>query len=474
MSFNCTQKIIIILAIPLITLVQACSFIDYKEAKLDVNTINKELNTVTTDDQSFNEILIKNGYEKNNLPLDKWGLEELILAQLVYNQEIQMARTEWEIIKTEEGIANLNPTNSLGVIIGRGDSNQEISKNIYGVGISFIFESADKKLIRHEIAYNKSLSAFFSYQISTNEIQNHLLEGLISYIENQDLILIQKKEVQLNQSIVNMVMKRFDMGIASQIDLDRLTLALSNSYQDLIILQTKQDELKQKIATLVGMTVEKFSMIPIDVDGIKSSLKKTSETFTDSKFINEVKKTSVLNSLSLRKLLANYAVSESELKLEIAKQYPDFHFNPAYIYDVGNNIWSLGIDSALSSPEKNKIFINKAKKNRALEAKKIYAYQLDILNQAENLQPIFQNKKNELDQTKSLVEAKNRLSQQLNELFDRGILDRLDLEIELAKLNEVDKKYHKALYNLINSGLDAQKKLQNPIINKKSYLFDEK
>ena len=474
MSFNSIKNITVIsIAISFLFLLHGCSFLEYRESKLDVENINDTLNVADTENDTFNEHLIKNGYLKEDLPIQQWGLDELILAQLFFNRELRTAKSEWDIIQAEEGIAALSPSTSLGVNIGRGDSSQEISQNIYGAGFSFTFESADKKLIRHEIAFNKTQSALLSFQIKATESKSQLLETLINYIENHDLIITQKKEVQVRQSIFLMVKKRFDLGIASQIDIDRLALAMSSSYQVLTALQAAQEELKQKLATHTGMTLEKFNLLPINADKIKNSLKRSAETFTQKTKINEIKRAATLNSLSLRKLLADYAITESELKYAIAKQYPDYTFTPAYTYDLGNYIWSLGIDSAITSSEKNIMLINKAEKIRALGANKIYAYQLELLNQAEQLLPAFENKKNALDHTETLLEAKNRLTKQLQEQFEKGYMDRLDLELELAKLYEVDKKYHKALYNLIYTGLDAERIMQKPIITYKAYFINE-
>ena len=174
-----------------------------------------------------------------------------------------------------------------------------------------------------------------------------------------------------------------------------------------------------------------------------------------------------LNSLSLRKLLADYAISESELKYEIAKQYPDYIFSPAYTYDLGNYVWSLGIDSVISSSKRNEILINKAKKIRGAQASKVYSYQLNLINRAENLILMFEGLSRELKHLYPLIESRKRLEGQLRRQHENGLIDRLDLELELVDLFETDKKYHKALYNLINSSLNAERIMQTPIITNK-------
>jgi len=42
-------------------------------------------------------------------------------------------------------------------------------------------------------------------------------------------------------------------------------------------------------------------------------------------------------------LLADYAASESALRLEIAKQYPDVRLGPGFDYNQGQNRWQLGV-----------------------------------------------------------------------------------------------------------------------------------
>jgi len=475
MLFKYIKKInLIFLLISFLCLSSGCSFLEYNEVKIEVKNINKELSLASINSKYFIDFLNDKGYKIQELPIKNWGLNELFLSQEFYNKKIAIAKSEWDIIRGNEELAILNPKTSVGINIGKGESNQELSKKIYGAGISFIFESANKKIIRHEIAFNKTQSAYLTYQIIIFENKIKLLEDLVSYIENQDLIIIQKKEVKLNQSILHMVKKRLDLGITSQLDLDRRTLNTSNAYQELIRLQIKQENIKRKLATHTGMMFEKFNLIPIKTNDIKVTLKNLSESFISQQKLVDIRLAATLNSLSLRKLLADYAVSESKLKYQVAKQYPDYIFSPAYTYDLGNYIWSLGIDSLITSSKKNEILINKAKKIRALQTNKIHTYQLELTNNAESLLPKFESMVRELDHFQALIEAKERLKNQLQEQLKNGLIDRLDLELEVVTLFEIDKKNHKALYNLINFVIDTERIMQQPIITNKVHVTDEK
>ena len=75
---------------------------------------------------------------------------------------------------------------------------------------------------------------------------------------------------------------------------------------------------------------------------------------------------------------------------------------------------------------------------------------------------------------KQMLETKDKLKKQLNARFEKGLIDRMEYEIEKINLIDIDKKYHKAIYNLIRIGLLAESILQEPIFTPKIKLLNEK
>ena len=134
---------------------------------------------------------------------------------------------------------------------------------------------------------------------------------------------------------------------------------------------------------------------------------------------------------------------------------------------MGNYVWNIGIDMVLGSKNRNIIFINKAKKLRSVKGSKVLAYQLKIINEAENLLGEFKHSLELKNDNEKILETKNILEKKLKKRFDNGILDRLELELEIIKLNEFDRDYHEAYYNVIKKGLDAELIVQEPIFTEK-------
>ena len=264
-----------------------------------------------------------------------------------------------------------------------------------------------------------------------------------------------------------MIQKRVILGIASQVDYDRKALELKSINQKLIMLQFQQTKLKKEIATNIGLSIEKFNLIPIDAKNIKALFVLATGEFLNGKSIKNIQQKATTNSRELRLLLATYAVAESKLKYEIAKQNPDFNFSPAYTYDLGNYIWNIGIDGIIGDKNKNELFINRAKKIRSTEASKVLAYQLQIINDVEILVDGFQHSLQIKEKNEKLRDTKNKLKKQLYKRFENGILDRLELELEVIKFYEIEKNYHKAFFEVIKKGLDAELIVQEPIFTEK-------
>ena len=458
----------------IILIISGCSYIPFNKKDIETKKITELIKESDIHNEDFSQFLITQGFNDDELPIKNWGLKELIYAQQFFNPELKTAKMKWEMVKTNEAIANLRPVSSIGLEIGRETTNKELSKKIFGGNFSFTIESANKRLIRYELALNKSQLALIDYQITNWKLRLNLFNKLLDFIENQEFIRLSKDELRLKQSVMNMMKKRLEAGIVSQIDLDMKTIEFNKKNQELLELQMEQALIRNQLASLIGLSIRKFNLITLNAKNITSLLDDITVSYLKDKELVELQETSLTKRLDLRKALSNYAVAEAELKLEVANQYPDYNFTPAYIYEFGTRIWSLGIDSIINSTSRNKAFITKAKKFRDLEASKVITLQLSTINDIEELQLNFSNKSEDLKYSKQMLETKDKLKQQLNARFEKGLIDRMEYEIEKINLIDIDKKYHKAIYNLIRIGLLAESILQEPIFTPKIKLLNEK
>ena len=458
----------------IIFVLSGCSYIPFNKKDIDNQEIIEIIKDSDIHNEEFSQFLISNGYDNAKLPFKVWGLKELLYTQQFFNPQLKTVKIEWEMAQTNEAIAILYPPTSIGLEVGRETTSKELTKKIFGGGFSFTFESANKRLIRHELALNKSQLALINFQLTNWKLRTGLFTKLFDFIENQEFIKLSKVELRLKQSVMNMMKKRLEAGLASQIDLDRKTIELNAINQRLLQLQMNQSIMRNQLASSIGLSTPKFNLIPLDSKQITSILDDITVLYLKDKKLLELQEISLTKRLDLRKALSNYAIAEAKLKLEVADQYPDYTFSPAYAYQFGTRLWTLGIDSIKADSDRNKAFISKAEKFRDLEASKVNTLQLSTINDIEELHLNFSNKFEDLKYSYQMIETKNRLESQLAERFKKGLLNRMEFENEMINLIDISKNHHKAIYNLIRIGLLAESILQEAIFTPNLKLLNEK
>ena len=330
--------------VPFLFFLTSCSFIDYQEKPLDINEVHQKNKQVNLNDSDFIAYLEENNFDKANIPFKSWGIDELLIAQKYFNPQLKTADLELKYIESNEKIASLRPLSSLGGKYERGDVGDP-SDNFFKFDYTFTFETANKRLIRYELAFNETQLALLDKELIHWKLRGNLIESLTQYINNQNLIQILKNKIRLQQSIVFMVQKRLNFGLVSKIDLSREKIKFNSIKKELMKHQNLQLNITKNMATLVGFSLEQFNLLAIDIKKTKEKLTSSLTEYFANIDQTKMHSTALLNRIDLRQKLAHYAIAEANLKLEIAKQYPDMTFTPAYIYDFGYNVWGLGIQT---------------------------------------------------------------------------------------------------------------------------------
>src|SRR5438034_10901210 len=161
--------------------------------------------------------------------------------------------------------------------------------------------------------------------------------------------------------------------------------------------------------------------------------------------------------------LADYAAAEAELRLQIAKQYPDIHLSPGYQYDQGDNKWMLGIVLELPAFNQNQGPIAEARARRDEAATRFTEVQAKVISEIDRAGVAYRAAREQLTTTDALLAATQQQQQSAEAQLRAGAadpLDRLTAEFELgvAALAKLDART--AMQQSIGALEDA---LQQPI-----------
>lgn len=446
-----------------------CNFISYETKPIANQQVIEKITAKEPEDPRFKEFLKIQGFKEDSLPIKEWGLNELMLCALFFNPRLEIAKKEWDVAKIQEMIAPIKAPSSVGFESGRQTTGvKENSRDAFGLSFTTLFETADKAKIREERARNQSLIKRLELRKLAWDIKTDLT---LNYLRYHQLLLnlqIIRSEIKLQNEILNMLKKRKSLGLSSSIDSNFNQIELNKNIQKLNEEQYQLNETKSKLASILGISAEKLNTMRIANINMDQSIEIFSKTLDDETKQRDVINLGLFNRIDLRIALAKYAVSESQLKLNVANQYPDIRFSPAYIFDYGSSKWLLGVTSLIPTVEKNKNLVEEAKKLRDIESLQVEKIQTSIINELAKLRDNYTNAKDMVRKDTEDLSAANALENSIESKFNQGEIDRIELTQQKLITMQYKRRFYTNKITLMKIGFDFEALLQEPLNTNKN------
>jgi outer membrane protein TolC len=443
--------------------------ISYETKPIANQAVIEKITAKDPEDPKFKEFLRIQGFKEDKLSIKEWGLSELMLCALFFNPRIDIAKKEWDVAKIQEIIAPIKAPSSIGFEGGRQTTGvKESSRDAFGLTLTTLFETADKAKIREEKARNQSLIKRLELRKLAWDIKSDLTLNFIRYHQHLLNLQIIRSEIKLQNEILNMLKKRKSLGLSSSIDSNFNQIELNKNIQKLNEEQYQLNDTKSKLASILGISAEKFNTMRIANINFDQNIEDFRKILDDETKQQDIINLGLFNRIDLRIALAKYAVSESQLKLNIANQYPDIRFSPAYIFDYGSSKWLLGITSIIPTVEKNKNLVEEAKKLRDIENLQVEKIQTSIINELAKLRDNYINAKDMVRKDTEDLSAANELENSIESKFNQGEIDRIELTQQKLITMQYKRRFYTNKITLMKIGYDFEALLQEPLNNKKN------
>jgi outer membrane protein, heavy metal efflux system len=353
-------------------------------------------------------------------PISTWGLRELTLAAFFYHPQLAVARAQWQAAQAEKITAGQKPNPSIsGNVEHHSKTDGGVSPWTLGISLDIPVETGDKRQIRIDQATSLSKAARIDIGQQAWQVRSRLQTSLIEYRTALHQSKLLQREVDLQAAIVQMLQKRLEAGIVSDIDLATARLQLQKLQNTMAAEIARNAELHAELAVSIGVPVQALDAIKMDDRlPIIYPIEKLPPA--------EMQRAALLNRLDIRSALARYDAAESRLKLEIAKQHPDVVLSPGYLFDQGDNLWTLGVSLLLGLSNKNEGPIAEAEALREVEARQFEALQARVIGEQEQALSQYISRLAELAKAESMVEAQQRQIAKSEQLFKAGHIDRLE------------------------------------------------
>lgn len=429
-------------AIFVATLVLIAGCARYQSQPISPGQTAAALDSRTLDDPRFRAFLEHNLHRQFDAwPLKSWDFETLTLAALYYQPSLDVARAEWR--SAEGGItsAGARPNPSVSVTPGY-DSQIPDAPSPWIVPVTFDLpiETAGKRARRIEQARSESESARLNIASKAWEVRANLRGSLIDFKAASQREQILRTQQAARQKQVQSLEQQLQAGAVAQYELSEARIALGQAGLDLADARQQAADARARVADAIGVPMHALDGLELTYD-LSMHPAEAAELAS-----NELRARALTNRADVLGALADYAASQSALRLEIAKQYPDAHLGPGYSWNsgsAGDNEWQLGATVELPILDQNQGPIAEAEAKRAQTAARFNELQAKVITEIDRAAAGWRVAEDNLSTLEALAAQQKARNDSVVAQAQAGAADQNDLlnaQIELAagELTELD------------------------------------
>jgi outer membrane protein, heavy metal efflux system len=382
-----------------------------------------QLDARRLEDAGLKKFLEKNlGREMQTWPQPSWDLNSLTLAAFYFHPDLDVARAQWRV--TEAGIKTAGARPNPSVTVTPAYDSQipdSPSPWIVPVSLDIPIETAGKRARRIAGAQDAAQSAYWNLITTAWQIRSGVRASLLDFTVAHRRVALQTEQLATQNQIVKLLQQRFEAGEISRPELTTAQIALDKLRLDANDAQRQLAAARSHLAEALGVSAAALDGINLAFDfSARAPAELTSA---------DARRVALLGRSDIRGALADYAAAQDDLRLQIARQYPDLHLGPGYAWNsgnVGDNEWSLGLTLELPILDQNQGPITGAKARRELVAAQFTALQAKIIGEIDRAVAGYRVAAEQLETGDALLAAEQKQRESVAAQLKAGAADVLD------------------------------------------------
>jgi outer membrane protein TolC len=362
------------------------------------------------------------------------------MAAFYYHPSLEVARADWGLAQAGIRTASGRPNPNLSVVptFSKGVANN-FSPWAVTVSADVPIETAGKRGRRIEQAERLSESARLNIATTAWQVRSNARSALLDYVASAERAGLLEEQVSLQEQIVERLSRQLSAGAIGEGEIMAGRVALAKTRADLADTKRQIAGTRVRLADAIGVAAAALDGVSVafDLAGIPAA-----EAVAPA----EMREAALHSRTDILGALAEYAATESELRLEIAKQYPDVHLSPGYGWNQQNerdSQWQLGLTVDLPVLNHNEGPIAEAEARRKATAARFIALQASVIAEIDGALAIYGASGSNLAALETLVAAKRAQRDLTAAQRQAGAADRLELasaelDFKTAALAEFD------------------------------------
>jgi len=304
-------------------------------------------------------------------PMRTWTLDQLTLAAYYFNPDLDLARANVANAEAGTVTAGARPNPSIG--LGAGYESSPESPYLWNLDFTLPLETAGKRGYRILEARQLTEASRFALAETAWQVRMKVRSALLECLIFQRQVGVLQTEEKVRVQQIHLLQRRLEAGEIARPELNNAELDLTSLHMALRAAQGSVDTNRSALAATIGIPLAALA----DHDFTWPELETPSPVSTA-----DIQREAALNRLDVRQALAEYQASEANLRLQVAKQYPDIQFAPNASDLEGFNNFSLGVVLELPILNQNQGPIAEAEARRKQVAAHVHTLQTEAIAEA--------------------------------------------------------------------------------------------
>lgn len=353
-------------------LATGCAHYKYHPVSISPPALAQSLYSRSLDDPELRSWMQQSAnFQPPTWPLNTWDLNALTLAAYYFNSDLDVARAN--VASAEAAIRTAAMKPNPIVAVGPGYETDPTAPFIMAFNFDLPIETAGKRGYRIASATHLSQASRLQLAQAAWVVRSRVRSAFVDYHFAVLAVEQLRKQESLQTTYADLIERRFRAG---EIPLPELTTAridLTNLRQALHITEGLVNTTHAALAGAIG--VPDAALIGKSV-GWPSVDQLPTLASLPSQSIREM---AVFNRLDVLRALEQYETAQSNLQLEVAKQYPDINLGPGYSYQQAIHSISLNLSSVLPVRNHNEGPIAEAEAQRKVAGTQVLSVQSTVI-----------------------------------------------------------------------------------------------
>jgi outer membrane protein TolC len=408
--------------------IAGCGFQSYQAKPIDPVDSAARLQQRALDDPKLREYMVAQGQSPAQWPLARWDLAQLTLAAVYFHPDIELAAARARAAQAQTATARTTPYPVLSL---RPEYNSKVDAGDtpWGMGVTALIpiDLGGKLATRADQLASLEDAARIEVGAAAWRVRARLRRSLLDYHAAEETTRVLDREQQQRAALLALMEKRLAAGEASRNDVSVIRLRMTEGEVALRRAIGRREQARAAVAEALGLPLERLDGVQFDLSAFDAP--------PPAPDLRAVRERALTNRIDLRRKLAEYAAADLAVKLEVARQYPDFSIGPGFFWDADEAIWSLLMVSQLPLSARRDAQIREAQARREVEERAFISMQAAVIAEAGSAWTRYTQGLHGVEAAQAgLTLAQARLAR-IQRQFDAGYADRVDLrstELEAA------------------------------------------